>query len=364
MAYRSYLMVCGGTGCVANQSMKIRDRLKTEIEKRGLQQEISIVTTGCNGFCAVGPLMVVQPEGIFYQLIKESDIPRIVEEHLIKGQPVKELLYTPPGNGRFIPRMVDIPFFSDQSLVVLRNRGLIDPERIDEAIGRGAYEALAKVLTTMKPEEVIAEIKASGLRGRGGGGFPTGIKWETCRNAPGDPKYVICNADEGDPGAFMDRSTVESDPHAVIEGMCIGGYAVGSTEGYVYIRNEYPIALERLTTAIRQAREKGLLGKNIFDKGFDFDIRIIRGAPGEVRPYRGTGTLGQAVLSEQRGDVGQCSPDYPEWRQVVCQHRNGGRHGGPLGRKQRDQGLLALRKGQQYRTDRSPNGYYAAQNHL
>ena len=278
MAYRTYLMVCAGTGCVANQSIKLRDRLTAEIQKKGLQNEVSVVTTGCNGFCAVGPLMVVQPEGIFYQLLKESDIPRIVEEHLIKGLPVKDLLYTPPGNGRFIPRMVDIPFFSDQAPVVLRNRGLIDPEKIDEAIGRGAYEALAKVLTTMKPEEVIQEIKASGLRGRGGGGFPTGIKWETCRHAPGDPKYVICNADEGDPGAFMDRSTVESDPHAVVEGMCIGAYAVGSPQGFVYIRNEYPIALERLKTAIQQARDYGLLGKNIFDKGFDFDIRVVRGA--------------------------------------------------------------------------------------
>ncbi|MGA2624264.1 MAG: NADH-quinone oxidoreductase subunit NuoF [Bacteroidota bacterium] len=278
MAYRTYLMVCAGTGCVANQSMKIKDKLEAEIKKRGLDSEVAVVTTGCNGFCAVGPLMVVQPDGIFYQLLKETDIPYLVEEHFIKGRPVKELLYTPPKEKTPIPRMSDIPFFADQTLIVLRNRGLIDPESIDEAIARGAYEALAKVLTTMTPDQVIQEIKASGLRGRGGGGFPTGIKWETCKNAPGDKRYVLCNADEGDPGAFMDRSTIESDPHAVIEGMCIGAYAIGSSEGYVYIRNEYPIALERLKIAIKQAREYGLLGKNIFDKGFDLDIRIVRGA--------------------------------------------------------------------------------------
>src|SRR5512136_2838039 len=278
MAYRTYLMVCAGTGCVANQSMKVKERLEKEIQKRGLQDEVSVVTTGCNGFCAVGPIMVVQPDGIFYQLLKETDIPYVVEEHLLKGRPVKELFYVPPAEATPIPKMSDIPFFADQTLIVLRNRGLIDPEKIDEAIARGAYEALAKVLTSMTPEEVIREIKASGLRGRGGGGFPTGIKWETCKKMPGDIHYVICNADEGDPGAFMDRSTIESDPHAVLEGMLIGAYAIGSSEGFVYIRNEYPIALERLQTAITQARIYGVLGKNVFDKGFDFDVKIVRGA--------------------------------------------------------------------------------------
>ena len=278
MAYRTYLMVCAGTGCVANQSMKIKDKLENEIRKRGLQDEVSVVTTGCNGFCAVGPLMVVQPDGIFYQLLKETDIPFLVEEHFVKGRPVKELLYTPPKEKTPIPKMSDIPFFADQTLIVLRNRGLINPEVIDEYIARGGYEAIAKVLTSMTPDDVIREIKASGLRGRGGGGFPTGIKWETCKNMPGDVHYVICNADEGDPGAFMDRSTIESDPHAVIEGMLIGAYAIGSTEGYVYIRNEYPIALERLQTAIKQAREYGLLGKKVFNQDFDFDIKVVRGA--------------------------------------------------------------------------------------
>ena len=276
--YRAYLMVCAGTGCVANQSISIKERLETEIVKHGLQKEVAVVTTGCNGFCAVGPLMVVQPDGIFYQLLKKTDIPRIVEEHFLKGEPVKDLMYVPPGEKKSIPRMSDIPFFAHQTPVVLRNRGLINPENINEAIGRGAYEALAKVLTSMTPQQVIQEIKSSGLRGRGGGGFPTGIKWETCRNSPGDVHYIICNADEGDPGAFMDRSTIESDPHAVIEGICIGGYAIGAKQGFVYIRNEYPIALERLSIAIQQAREFGLLGRDIFAKGFDFDIRIVRGA--------------------------------------------------------------------------------------
>jgi NADH:ubiquinone oxidoreductase subunit F (NADH-binding)/Pyruvate/2-oxoacid:ferredoxin oxidoreductase delta subunit len=187
-------------------------------------------------------------------------------------------MYTPPKEKVPIPKMSDIPFFADQTLIVLRNRGLINPESIEEYIARGGYEGLAKVLTTMTPDDVIREIKASGLRGRGGGGFPTGIKWETCKHTPGDKRYVICNADEGDPGAFMDRSTIESDPHAVLEGMLIGAYAIGSSEGFVYIRNEYPIALERLQTAITQAREYGVLGKNVFDKGFDFDVKIVRGA--------------------------------------------------------------------------------------
>jgi NADH:ubiquinone oxidoreductase subunit F (NADH-binding)/(2Fe-2S) ferredoxin/NAD-dependent dihydropyrimidine dehydrogenase PreA subunit len=278
MAYRTTVMVCAGTGCVANRSLSIRDRLEAEIHKRHLEREVSVVTTGCNGFCAVGPLMVVHPEGIFYQLLKETDIPYIVEEHFLKGRPVRELLYTPPEEKLPIPRMSDIPFFADQTLIVLRNRGLINPENIDEYIARDGYQGLVKVLTGMTPDEVIHEVKASGLRGRGGGGYPTGLKWETCKQAPGDTRYVVCNADEGDPGAFMDRSTIESDPHAVLEGMLIGAYAIGSTQGYVYIRNEYPIALERLQTAIDQARAYGLLGTNIFGRGLDFDIRIVRGA--------------------------------------------------------------------------------------
>jgi NADP-reducing hydrogenase subunit HndC len=278
MAYRTYLMVCAGTGCVANQSMKIKEAFEKELEKRNLKDEISVVTTGCNGFCGVGPIMVVQPDGIFYQLLKVSDIPLLVEEHLIKGRPVKKLMYVPGDKEPPIPKMSDIDFFKKQMLIALRNRGLIDPEKIEEYIARGGYSALAKALTEMKPDEVILEIKKSGLRGRGGGGFPTGIKWETMKKVPGDKRYVICNADEGDPGAFMDRSIIESDPHAVIEGMLIGAFAMGSSDGYVYIRNEYPIALERLKKAIVQAREYGLIGENIFGTDFKFDIKIARGA--------------------------------------------------------------------------------------
>ncbi len=278
MAYRTYLMVCAGTGCVANNSMKIKEKLEDELLKRGMQNEVSVVTTGCNGFCAAGPLMVVQPDGVFYQFLKESDIPLIIEEHFIKGRPVKKLLYTPPKEKAPVPKMSDIPFFANQTLIALRNRGLIDPEKIDEYIARGGYEALAKVLTSMTPDGIIKEIKDSGLRGRGGGGFPTGIKWETCKKMPSDARYVICNADEGDPGAFMDRSIIESDPHAVLEGMSIGAFAMGTSYGYIYIRNEYPIALQRLQTAIKQAKEYGLLGEKIFGTDFSFDVKVVRGA--------------------------------------------------------------------------------------
>jgi NADH:ubiquinone oxidoreductase subunit F (NADH-binding)/(2Fe-2S) ferredoxin len=258
--------------------MKIKEKLEDELLKRGMQNEVSVVTTGCNGFCAAGPLMVVQPDGVFYQFLKEADIPLIIEEHFIKGRPVKKLLYTPPKEKAPVPKMSDIPFFANQTLIALRNRGLIDPEKIDEYIARGGYEALAKVLTSMTPDGVIKEIKDSGLRGRGGGGFPTGIKWETCKKMPSDTRYVICNADEGDPGAFMDRSIIESDPHAVLEGMSIGAFAMGTSYGYIYIRNEYPIALQRLQTAIKQAKEYGLLGEKIFGTDFSFDVKVVRGA--------------------------------------------------------------------------------------
>jgi len=271
-------MLCAGTGCVSNKSFKIKEALGEEINKRGLQDEILVVMTGCNGFCAVGPLMVVQPDGIFYQNLTVDDIPYLVEEHFLKGRPVKKLMYFPPEEKEAIPRMGDIGFFARQTLIALRNRGLIDPEKIDEYIARDGYRALAKALTSMTPEEIIKAIKDSGLRGRGGAGFPTGRKWESRRRMKGEPKYVICNADEGDPGAFMDRSIVESDPHSVLEGMIIGAYAIGANEGYVYIRNEYPLAVKRLKIAIDQAREYGLFGENILESGFNFDIRIQRGA--------------------------------------------------------------------------------------
>ncbi|MFC1692562.1 NADH-quinone oxidoreductase subunit NuoF [Candidatus Latescibacterota bacterium] len=276
--YRIHVMLCAGTGCVSNKSFRIREVLEQELKKKNLLNEVLIVMTGCNGFCAVGPIMVVYPDGIFYQMLREEDIPYLVEEHFLKGRPVKKLMYTPPGEELPIPKLMDIDFFNKQMLIALRNRGLIDPENIDEYIERDGYRALVKVLTQMTPEEVIEEIKKSCLRGRGGAGFPTGLKWEFCRKAKGNSKYVICNADEGDPGAFMDRSIIESDPHAVLEGMLVGAYAIGANVGYVYIRDEYPLALKRLHTAIDQARRYGLLGENIFDSDFCFDIRVQRGA--------------------------------------------------------------------------------------
>jgi NADH-quinone oxidoreductase subunit F len=276
--YRLHLMLCAGTACVSNKSFKIKDLLEEEIKKQGLENEALVVMTGCNGFCAVGPVMVVMPDGIFYHSLTEEIVPHLVEEHFLKGRPVKDLMFTPSKEELAIPKMMDIGFFSRQTLIALRNRGLIDPEVIDEYIARDGYKALAKALSEMTPDEIVEEIKKSGLRGRGGGGFPTGLKWELCRKAEGDTKYIICNADEGDPGAYMDRSIVEADPHSVLEGMLIGARAIGAKEGYVYIRAEYPLAMERLELAIEQAKEYGLLGENIFDTDFSFDIHIKQGA--------------------------------------------------------------------------------------
>ncbi len=276
--YRLHLMLCAGTACVSNKSFKIKEVLEEELKKQGLDKEVLVVMTGCNGFCAVGPVMTVMPDGIFYQTLSEDIIPHLVEEHFLKGRPVKKLMFTPPREEVVIPKMMDIGFFSRQTLISLRNRGLIDPEIIDEYIARDGYKALAKALTEMKPKEIITEIKNSGLRGRGGAGFPTGLKWELCSKSKGTPKYIICNADEGDPGAYMDRSIVEADPHSVLEGMMIGARAIGANEGYVYIRAEYPLAMKRLEIAIDQAKEYGLIGENIFDTDFSFDIHVKQGA--------------------------------------------------------------------------------------
>jgi NADH:ubiquinone oxidoreductase subunit F (NADH-binding)/(2Fe-2S) ferredoxin/Pyruvate/2-oxoacid:ferredoxin oxidoreductase delta subunit len=271
-------LVCAGTGCVSCGSFKIKEALEKEVRKRNLQDEVLVIATGCNGFCERGPILMVQPEGVFYQQLKVEDIPFLVEEHLLKGRPVKKFMYIPPKEKNPIPKMKDIEFFKHQRLIVLRNRGRIDPEKIEEYIGFDGYEAMAKVLAEMTPEEVIAEITASGLRGRGGAGFPTGKKWEACRREKATPKYLICNGDEGDPGAFMDRSVLEADPHAILEGMVIGAKAIGVEKGFIYIRNEYPLALQRVEIAIRQARDYGLLGKNILGTGFDFDAEIVQGA--------------------------------------------------------------------------------------
>ena len=278
MAYRTHAMICTCTNCVSNGALQLKDRLEGELKKAGLEDEIHIVPTGASGLCVAGPILVVQPEGIFYQSVQLEDVPHLVEEHFLKGRPVKSLMYVPPGEETPVPRIRDIPFFKSQRLIALRNRGLIDPNSIDEYIANDGYRALAKALTLMTPDEVIKEIKDSGLRGRGGAGFPTGRKWESAAGHPADRKYVICNADEGDPGAFMDRSIIEADPHSIIEGMAIGAYAIGSSHGYVYIRVEYPVATERMRQSIEQAREYGLLGEDILGCGFEFDITIFKGA--------------------------------------------------------------------------------------
>jgi NADH-quinone oxidoreductase subunit F len=276
--FRSHLLLCGGTGCHASGSLNVKKALVAELLKRGLSEEIKLVETGCNGFCAMGPIMVVYPEGVIYMSIKTDDISELVEEHLVKGRVLQRLLYREPTTEAVIPTMQEIPFFALQELRVLRNRGLIDPEIIEEYIARDGYAGMAKALTEMTPDEIVREILDSGLRGRGGAGFPTGLKWKFAASSPGDVKYVLCNADEGDPGAFMDRSVLEADPHAVLEGMVIAAKAIGSRHGYIYCRAEYPLAIHRLNIAIAQARESGLLGKDILGTGFDFDLEIYKGA--------------------------------------------------------------------------------------
>ena len=276
--FRANVMLCGGTGCIAGGSLKIKYALDAEIKKRGLESEINVVLTGCNGFCAEGPVMTVYPDDIFYEKVKVDDIPLIVEEHFIKGRPVERLMYKEPLKKHPIPLMKDIPFFNLQVLRALRNKGLIDAEKIEEYIARDGYQAAAKALLEMTPEEIVAEMKKSGLRGRGGAGFPTGMKWELCQRVKGADKYILCNGDEGDPGAFMDRSIMEADPHVVLEGMIIGAKAIGANKGYIYVRAEYPLAVHRLQLAIDQAKEYGLLGDNILGTGFNLDIEIYQGA--------------------------------------------------------------------------------------
>ncbi len=278
--YRAHVLICGGTGCTASGSHTISDVLKAELEKNNIADEIKIVHTGCFGLCALGPVMVVYPEGTFYSRVKPEEIPEIVTEHLVGGNPVKKYLYADTVDGDKIKSLNETPFYKKQHRVALRNCGVIDPEDINEYIARGGYQALGKALTEMTPDSVIQTVLDSGLRGRGGAGFPTGKKWQLARVLvpDADQKYVCCNADEGDPGAFMDRSVLEGDPHVVIEAMAIAGYAIGATQGYVYIRAEYPIAVQRLRIAINQARENGLLGKNIFGTDFSFDLDIRLGA--------------------------------------------------------------------------------------
>ena len=275
---RAHVLICGGTGCKSAGSKEVQLAFSRAIEAKGLSDEVMVVETGCHGFCEHGPLVIVYPEGTFYCQVKDEDVEEIVESHLFKGRIVERLLYHEPLTHESIPNYSEINFYKKQHRLVLENCGAINPEQIEEYIAVGGYEALAKAVTTMSPEDVIEEIKKSGLRGRGGGGFPTGMKWQFAKASVSDKKYVICNADEGDPGAFMDRSVLEGDPHKILEGMAVCGYAIGADEGYIYVRAEYPLAIKRLRIAIEQAEAMGLLGENIFGSGFSFKLHIKEGA--------------------------------------------------------------------------------------
>ena len=304
--YRSHVLVCGGTGCTSSGCQEIMKTLQAELEKNGLTEEVSIVQTGCHGLCALGPIMIVYPEATFYSMVKPEYVPEIVSEHLLKGRVVTKYVYDETVTEEGIKPLLETDFYKKQHRIALRNCGVINPEEIDEYIGTGGYEALGKVLTTMTPDDVINTLLQSGLRGRGGGGFPTGRKWQLAKDlVKGGQKYVACNADEGDPGAFMDRSVLEGDPHALIEAMAIAGYAIGANQGYIYVRAEYPIAVDRLNIAIGQAREYGLLGKNIFESGFDFDLELRLGA--------GAFVCGEetALMTSIEGNRGEPKPRPP-----------------------------------------------------
>jgi len=305
MPKRLDILVCSGAACISNDSTTIKNKLQAVLKEHNLENEVAIVETGCMGPCELGPVMLVYPDGVFYIRLKEGDVEEIVKEHVIKGRPVKRLQWTAPEARKIVEEKKQIPFFEKQLKIVLSNCGKIDPENIEEYIAVGGYEALAKVLTEMTPEQVIDEMIKSGLRGRGGAGFPTGLKWKATREAPGDEKFVVCNGDEGDPGAFMDRAILEGDPHSVIEGMAIAAYAIGAKQGYVYVRAEYPLAIKRLEKAIQQARKYGLLGNNIFETSFSFDIEIRIGA--------GAFVCGEetALIASIEGKRGQPRPKPP-----------------------------------------------------
>ena len=305
--YRANVLVCGGTGCTASDSPLVLQALQTELARRGLDQEVQVVHTGCRGFCSMGPVVMIYPEGILYCQVQPSDVPILVEETLLKGRVVKRLSYKEPVQHQALPFYKDIPFYGKQIRIALRNCGMIDPENIEEYIAHDGYQALGKALSTMTPDDVIREMKDSGLRGRGGAGFLTGLKWELCRKSPGATKYVICNADEGDPGAFMDRSILEGDPHAVLEGMSIAAYAIGASEGYIYCRAEYPLAIARLKTAIQKAHEYGLMGRNILGSDFSFEIHLKEGAGAFVC---GEETALMASIEGRRGEP-RPRPPFP-----------------------------------------------------
>ena len=303
--FRLHIFICAGTGCVANRSYEIKEELVREITRRGLNTEVRVAITGCNGYCERGPIIVVQPDGVFYQMVRKEDIGCIVEEHILKGKPVESLMYRPSPDAPPISKMMDIDFFKHQTSVVFRNRSRLDPEDIEDYLRFDGYKALKKALVEMNSEQIIAEIKLSGLRGRGGAGFPTGLKWELCRKSSGNIKYIVCNGDEGDPGAFMDRSVLEADPHAIIEGMIIGARAIGVHKGIIYVRKEYPLAVKRVKIALAQAEGYGLLGENILGTGFDFSIDVVQGS--------GAFVCGEetALLASIEGRVGRPRPRPP-----------------------------------------------------
>ena len=368
--YRSHVLVCGGTGCTSSGSPQIIEKLNEEIIKQGLQDEVAVIQTGCHGLCALGPIMIVYPDASFYSMVKVEDIPEIVSEHLLKGRVVTRLLYKETVTTTGVRALIDTDFYKKQHRVALRNCGVINPEVIDEYIGTGGYEALGKVLTEMTPDDVIQVLLDSGLRGRGGGGFPTGLKWKLAKQNDGDQKYVCCNADEGDPGAFMDRSVLEGDPHVVLEAMAIAGYAIGANQGYIYVRAEYPIAVERLQIAIKQAREYNLLGKDIFGTGFDFDIDLrlgagafvcgeetalmtsIEGKRGEPRPRppfpAQKGLFGKPTILnnvETYANIPQIILNGPEWFASMGTEKSKGTKVFALGGKIHNTGLVEIPMG-------------------
>ena len=374
--YRSHVLVCGGTGCTSSGSPQIMEALKHEIKRQGLEEEVAVVETGCHGLCALGPIMIVYPDATFYSMVQPADIPEIVSEHLLKGRVVTRLLYqetvSPTGG---VKALSDTDFYKKQHRIALRNCGVINPENIEEYIGTGGYAALGKVLTEMTPDDVIQTLLDSGLRGRGGAGFPTGLKWKLCKQNDADQKYVCCNDDEGDPGAFMDRSVLEGDPHAVLEAMAIAGYAIGASQGYIYVRAEYPIAVERLKIAIKQAREMELLGKNIFGSGFDFDIDLrlgagafvcgeetalmtsIEGKRGEPRPRppfpAQKGLFGKpSILNnvETYANIPQIILNGPEWFASMGTEKSKGTKVFALGGKIHNTGLVEVPMGTTLRT--------------
>ena len=376
------IAVCTGTGCLALGAAKVVAALREEIKKQGLESKVDLKVdlreTGCPGFCERGPVIVIYPEEICYLQVQPGDAAEIISQTILGKKVIDRLLYVDPMTGEKSVRESEIPFYKNQMRLLIGNNIKLDPKSIEDYLALGGYSALAKALFQMKPEQVVELVKDSKLRGRGGAGFPAGSKWEFARNSPGETKYVVVNADEGDPGAFMDRALLEGNPHAVLEGFTIGAYAIGAHEGYIYVRQEYPLAVENVTIAIKQAEEHGLLGKNILGSGFDFTVKVHRGAgafvcgeetallrslegkPGEPKarpPYPGgERAVGQADQYQQRGDMGQHSADRQQRSRIPDRNRHG--------REQRNQDIFAGRQGEKYRPRGSAHGHYAERHYL